>query len=142
MSGASARTAPENNGAGGSRLRCASLIILHVVDTIPSGRLRQELDDFLSQGRGILTRDEIAKDSGRGIVEAAERRALQMGNEQVETVVAVGAAVAQIVDVAHARGIDLIVLGRRGQGTMSELLAGSVSLKVIHTSKIPVLTVP
>ena len=113
-----------------------------MVDTIPSGRLRQELDDFLSQGRGILTRDEIAKDSGRGIVEAAERRALQMGNEQVETVVAVGAAVAQIVDVAHARGIDLIVLGRRGQGTMSELLAGSVSLKVIHTSKIPVLTVP
>jgi nucleotide-binding universal stress UspA family protein len=120
----------------------ALLIILHVVETMPSGRLRPELDDFLSQRRGILTRDEIAKESGRHIVEAAERRARQMGGERLDTVVAIGATAAQIVDVAHARGIDLIVLGRRGHGRMGELMAGSVSLKVIHTSKIPVLTVP
>jgi nucleotide-binding universal stress UspA family protein len=123
--------------------RCgASLIILHVVATIPSRRLRGELDDFLSQRRGILTRDEISEASGRDIVEAAERRARQTGGEKLEMVVAVGDAAAQIVDVAHAREIDLIVLGRRGQGTMTELLSGSVSLKVIHSSKIPVLTVP
>jgi nucleotide-binding universal stress UspA family protein len=65
-----------------------------------------------------------------------------MGVEQLDTVVAVGDAAAQIVDVAHARGIDLVVLGRRGHSTMTEMLTGSVSLKVIHTSKIPVLTVP
>jgi nucleotide-binding universal stress UspA family protein len=65
-----------------------------------------------------------------------------MGVEELETVVAVGSAAAQIVDVAHARGIDLIVLGRRGRSTMTELLSGSVSRKVIHISKIPVLTVP
>jgi nucleotide-binding universal stress UspA family protein len=123
--------------------RCgASLVILHVVETIPSGSLRQELGDYLSQRRGILTQDEIHEAFGRDIVEAAERRARQMGVEQLETVVAVGSAAAQIVDVAHARGIDLIVLGRRGRSTMTELLSGSVSRKVIHISKIPVLTVP
>jgi nucleotide-binding universal stress UspA family protein len=123
--------------------RCgASLVILHVVETIPSGSLRQELDDYLSQRRGILTQDEIHEAFGRDIVEAAERRARQMGVEELETVVAVGSAAAQIVDVAHARGIDLIVLGRRGRSTMTELLSGSVSRKVIHISKIPVLTVP
>jgi nucleotide-binding universal stress UspA family protein len=62
--------------------------------------------------------------------------------EQLETVAALGAAAAQIVDVAQARDVDLIVLGRPSRGTMAELLSGSVSLKVIHTSKIPVLTVP
>jgi nucleotide-binding universal stress UspA family protein len=139
----SARAESATDAAGLLAKRCgASLIILHVVDAIPSGRLRQELHDLLRQRRGILTWDDIAKDSGRHIVEAAERRARQIGVEQLETVVAVGTAAAQIVEVAHARGIDLIVLGRRGQGTMSELLAGSVSLKVIHASKIPVLTVP
>ncbi len=64
------------------------------------------------------------------------------GGEQLETVVAVGGAAAQIVSVAHARGVDVIVLGRRGHGTITEWLSGSVSLKVIHASKIPVLTVP
>ena len=123
--------------------RCGALLImLHVAETVPSGRLRRELDDLLSQRRGILTWDEIAKDSGRHVVEAAECRARRIGVEQLDTVVAVGAAAAQIVDVAHARGIDLIVLGRRGHGAMGELLAGSVSLKVIHNSQIPVLTVP
>ena len=98
----------------------ASLVILHVVETLPSGRLRQELDDFLSQRRGILTMDGILEACGRDVVEAAERRARENGIERVETVVAVGSAATQIVDVARARGIDLIVLGRRGQDTVTE----------------------
>ena len=104
----------------------------------------EPVDEFtaLRAPCGILTQDEIKRGFGRDIVEAAERRARQMGAEQLETVVAVGSAAAQIVDVAHARGIDLIVLGRRGRGTMTELLSGSVSLKVIHISEAAVLTVP
>ena len=86
--------------------------------------------------------DGILEGFGRDVVEAAKRRARQKGGEQLETVVAVGGAAAQIVSVAHARGVDVIVLGRRGHGTMTEWLSGSVSLKVIHASKIPVLAVP
>ena len=139
----SVRADSATDAAASLAKRCgALLVILHVVETIPSGPLRQELADYLSQRRGILTQDEIKRGFGRDIVEAAERRARQMGAEQLETVVAVGSAAAQIVDVAHARGIDLIVLGRRGRGTMTELLSGSVLLKVIHISEADVLTVP
>jgi len=139
----SVRADSATDAAASLAKRCgALLVILHVVETIPSGPLRQELADYLSQRRGILTQDEIKRGFGRDIVEAAERRARQMGAEQLETVVAVGSAAAQIVDVAHARGIDLIVLGRRGRGTMTELLSGSVLLKVIHISEAAVLTVP
>ena len=139
----SVRADSATDAAASLAKRCgALLVILHVVETIPSGPLRQELADYLSQRRGILTQDEIKRGFGRDIVEAAERRARQMGAEQLETVVAVGSAAAQIVDVAHARGIDLIVLGRRGRGTMTELLSGSVSLKVIHISEAAVLTAP
>ena len=123
--------------------RCgALLVILHVVEAVPSGHLHQELADYLSQRRGILTQDEIFKASGREIVEAAERRARQKGAEQLQTVVTIGSAAAQIVEVAQARGIDLIVVGRRGRRAMTELLSGSVSLKVVHTSRTPVLTIP
>ena len=139
----SVRADSATDAAASLAKRCgALLVILHVVETIPSGPLRQELADYLSQRRGILTQDEIKRGFGRDIVEAAERRARQMGAEQLETVVAVGSAAAQIVDVAHARGIDLIVLGRRGRGTMTELLSGSVPLNVIHISEAAVLTVP
>src|SRR6516165_10402406 len=139
----SVRADSATDAAASLAKRCgALLVILHVVETIPSGPLRQELADYLSQRRGILTQDEIKRGFGRDIVEAAERRARQMGAEQLEMVVAVGSAAAQIVDVAHARGIDLIVLGRRGRGTMTELLSGSVLLKVIHISEAAVLTVP
>ena len=139
----SVRADSATDAAASLAKRCgASLVILHVVETVPSGRLRQELEDYLSQRRGILTRDQIFETFGRDIVESAERRARQMGVEQLETVVAVGGAAEQIVHAAHVHGVDLIVLGRRGHGTMTELLSGSVSLKVIHISKTPVLTVP
>lgn len=46
-----------------------------------------------------------------------------------------------IIEVAETRGCDLIVMGSRGQGTLSGLLVGSQSQKVISLSKCPVLVV-
>jgi nucleotide-binding universal stress UspA family protein len=38
--------------------------------------------------------------------------------------------------------VDLIAVGRRGRGSLAELLAGSVSQSLIHTATRPVLVAP
>lgn len=58
---------------------------------------------------------------------------------QVESTVMQGPAAEAILDVAENRGIDLIVVGVRGLGTLRGALLGSVSQKVAQHSKCPVL---
>lgn len=60
---------------------------------------------------------------------------------QVDNTVVQGPAAEAILDVAENRGIDLIVLGARGLGTLRGALLGSVSQKVAQHSKCPVLIV-
>jgi nucleotide-binding universal stress UspA family protein len=47
----------------------------------------------------------------------------------------------RLIEYASPRGIDLIVLGRRGIGQIRGLLMGSVSWKVNSLAECPVLTV-
>ena len=47
----------------------------------------------------------------------------------------------EIVDFAQKGKFDLFVIGARGRGTIKQMLLGSVSNAVVHSSKIPVLIV-
>jgi nucleotide-binding universal stress UspA family protein len=47
-----------------------------------------------------------------------------------------------IIKTADAEEADLIVIGRRGHGTVKHILIGSVSSKVIQYSQVPILVVP
>ena len=46
-----------------------------------------------------------------------------------------------IIDFAGEHGIDLIVMGTHGRGTLAHLLMGSVAEKVVRLAPCPVLTV-
>lgn len=59
----------------------------------------------------------------------------------VVSVLADGPAAPAILDQAEKGRHDLIVLGSRGLGDMSAMMLGSVSHKVLHRSKVPVLVV-
>ncbi len=47
----------------------------------------------------------------------------------------------EIIDFAQKGNLDLIVIGARGLGVIKQILLGSVSNTIGHTSKIPVLII-
>lgn len=56
-----------------------------------------------------------------------------------ETEVLQGSPAEKILEVAQARGADLIVIGSRGRGAVTGAVLGSVSSDVVHRSDRPVL---
>lgn len=48
---------------------------------------------------------------------------------------------AKIINFAHNKSFDIIVIGSRGQSGLKEVFLGSTSNYVLHKSKIPVLIV-
>ncbi|HSY86491.1 MAG TPA: universal stress protein [Verrucomicrobiae bacterium] len=124
-------------------LRCdAKLLILHVVAPIFDGKVRNDLANLARMEHREQTEYEMLQGFGQDIVHSAELSARQKGVTQVEALVEVGDPAGVIVDIARARGADLIMLGRRGLGTLAGLLLGSVSHKVIQVADRPCLTVP
>lgn len=120
----------------------ATLIVLHVGAPIFEGRVKRELGQLARIEHNEQTEYEMLQDAGRHIVSAAEQRARKRGAQRIEPLVEIGDPAKRIVDMASARQADLIVLGRRGRGAIAQLLLGSVSHKVVQTSKCPVLIVP
>jgi len=69
-----------------------------------------------------------------------EQRAKDMEVE-LETDIAVGHPVEQIVHRAEADRVDLIVLGRRGMSRFEKMIVGSTSEKVLRYAHCPVMVV-
>jgi nucleotide-binding universal stress UspA family protein len=53
-----------------------------------------------------------------------------------------GGAAHAIADAAKNEGVDVIVVGTRGQAPLSGLLLGSVTNRLLHIAHCPVLAVP
>jgi len=120
----------------------ALLIILYVGAPVFASQMRHELDQLARMEHNEQTEYEMLQNAGRHFVAAAELRARKRGAQRIESLVEIGDPAKCIVDMAGARQADLVVLGRRGLGTISQLLLGSVSHKILQTSRCPVLIVP
>ena len=115
----------------------ARLLIVHAVAPTPP---------LLTEGVYIMpsTWDEIAK-YGR---KAAERRIGKMlqrakgAGVRAEGRIVQGEPAQQLVRVARARHVDMLVLGTHGRTGFSRFFVGSVAARVVAVAHCPVLTVP
>ncbi|MFD0673173.1 universal stress protein [Cohnella sp. GCM10027633] len=88
----------------------------------------------------IIDVSSILAEEGRRVVMDATDK-LQDSGIEFDTLVANGDPASIVNDTARDRGMDLIVIGSRGVGLVSEILLGSVSHSVAQHAPCPVLIV-
>lgn len=108
----------------------AEVILLRVVETPPGGaRALDSFDWRMERAEAIAYLEDI------------ERRLAEEGIE-VDVDVTAGRACEEILDMARARSVDLLVLGSHGTGGLSEFRLSSTAHKVVFASETSVLIVP
>ncbi|MFP3306163.1 MAG: universal stress protein [Thermocladium sp.] len=117
---------------GLSRLNnVSSITLLHVIPLSLS-----EVSDFVT---------EDVMESGKKVAESKMRELIKttssFGSYEVSYEIAVGDPAKIILEQANAGKFDMIMMGHRGYGYVEDFFIGSVTLKVISRSPIPVLVV-
>ena len=85
--------------------------------------------------------DDVMRGHASEVAEVAKARAHELGATGARAFVRNGPVARGIVQFAEEHGVDLIVLGTRGLGSVEEYLLGSVSHKVTGTAHCPALGV-
>lgn len=83
--------------------------------------------------------DEL-KRKARKILEECKNDATK-NRLQIKTIIKIGDPAKIITEIANSKNYDLIIMGNRGMSAFKELLLGSVSLKVMHHARCPVMIV-
>jgi nucleotide-binding universal stress UspA family protein len=122
--------------------------ILHLIQVVSHS---EELDMVRGGGYDFLAA-EYSQQLAREVIAARINRAgeylkevamrLESEGIKAETAVREGAAAENIIQYAQEKGIDLIIMGTRGQGGIQRFLLGSTTDRVLRTGHLPVLVVP
>ena len=83
---------------------------------------------------------EELKTKGKKILEQCKKIAAR-NNISIKTTSELGDPAKIIIKLAKSNDFDLIIMGSRGRGALKELLLGSVTQKVAHHAKCPVMVV-
>lgn len=75
-------------------------------------------------------------------LEKAREQARRIGVNEIELESCTGDAAQAIIDIAQKKGVETIVVGKRGAGRIVGLLVGSVSQKIVSLAHRPVIVVP
>jgi nucleotide-binding universal stress UspA family protein len=118
--------------AAGCRSR---LLIVTISRGLPSDEIRRlaHTEGDVSKARHALIRQ---------ILEAAQARAKEAGVADSNLVSDRGDPAATILAIAKREEADLVVIGRRGVGAISQLLLGSVSKSIVDSASCAVASVP
>lgn len=115
----------------------SSLTILHVSD-IPKEVLAYGYMLEVTIDPQVIK--DVTEDQREQVIKAT-KEVFNDGNLRVDTMTQVGNPVQIICEVVEKEGYDLIIIGSRGLGELKGLFLGSVSDRVSHLAKCPVLIV-
>lgn len=111
------------------------LVIVTISGSLPVADLRQ-----LAHAEGDLGAAEHKLTAQ--VLEGAAERASSAGVKDVSLVCEDGDPAITIIEIANREQVDLIVVGSRGEGLLSQLLIGSVSRSVLNAARCAVMVVP
>ena len=112
-----------------AREQRASLVVVHIVQRFAT-----------NEGLAVFADEEKVAAKLGDVVEELSREGFDC---TLKIVNHVGPQPAhEVADVAREVGADLIVVGTRGRGALVGLVLGSVTLRLLHVARCPVLAVP
>ncbi len=121
--------------AGMARASEATVVLAHVAEMSYS----QDRDEMLATyGEHVV---EDFRKYGENLLKNTADSETFAGIE-VETETLFGDPAQALLDLADREHIDAIVMGSHGRGTWGTMIMGSVSQRVVHEAKVPVVIVP
>lgn len=121
--------------AGMARASEATVVLAHVAEMSYS----QDRDEMLATYGEHIVADfqKYGEDLLRKTADSETFSGIK-----VETETLFGDPARALLDLAEQKNIDAIVMGSHGRGAWGSMVLGSVSQRVIHEAKVPVVIVP
>ena len=115
---------------------------LHIIYVVPKGEIPKKVVDYLREerldgGLGKLSTKVI----GEAVLEPVLKKITDQGVKAGKWMVLRGDPAQEILKFAKNRQVDMIVMGKGGQGVIKGLFLGSVSRKVCNLAECACVTV-
>lgn len=133
IDGSTASLRALDTAAGLAKAVGGSLLLVHCHDN----------PDLYGRIAAIVPREKmeaLQREHSEDFLKRAEER-LRGKDVPYTTGILSGPVGQTLAEHAEKAGCDAIVMGRHGKNALSDILVGSVAMKVLHASKLPVLLV-
>ena len=114
---------------------------LLIVNVIGGYGLPEKVFMAFTNDQDVLLKELLASQSATTLTTARDR-AREAGASTIMLESRTGEAAQTIIDIAHEKKVDAIVVGKRGAGQVAGVLLGSVSQKLVSLSPLPLTVVP
>ncbi len=120
----------------------AEIIILNAVDSVYLAGLPE--DDLITESEIVLEEEstEVTENVKSIIKKYSEEYDLDFSKVKLTSLTVEGDAGDKIIEVSEKRDIDIIVIASSGKHRLDRFLLGSVTEKIVHNSKVPILVIP
>ena len=119
--------------------RC-EVVVLHVLRP-PTYWLAPNEIGAVASGELMAQLLETARDEGKTIA-SRSAASFEAAGCKAQGLIAEGDPASEILAVAEAEKVDMIVMGSRGMSPIQGLLLGSVTDRVLHQGEVPTLVIP